>query len=486
MKLLKTICVLGLTLCLATSVYAGTQSVKLSGDVAIRGIFRDHYNLSTPAATTDTRTGGTRPEQEFFMSTVEAQIDADLTDNVSTVIRLVNQRDWNIHAKSITAGTTSLAPNGRGGYTANDDEFDIILDLAYLELKEFLYSPLTLKVGRQDLWFGKGFIVGTNQQAIGNGTAGSNISAGEYTAINSFDSIRATLDYDPWTVDFVYANIYGNTIQANDGINLYGANVSYIFDTYNAESEAYYWYKADRQIEPTRMSNNDVYCLGLRGSGDPIEDWTVAAEGAYQFGNSLAVDTQQQGRDRSAYAVDVSAECRVFADQYAWKPVLAAEYIYYSGDRHAADLDSNAGKGEVSGTNSGWDPMYRGKFDTAYREFVGKYNVTKLFPARARFYQSYADSSFTNQHQALLNTQIMPTDSLTCNGVLGFFWLDEDISQTYTDDYIGTELDLVLSWDYTEDVTFGLLGAWFFAGDLYDNDEDNVATDIVGTVSLSF
>ena len=99
------------------------------------------------------------------MSTVETQIDADLTDNVSAVIRLVNQRDWNIYAKSIIPGTTALGINGRAGsgYTEDDDAFDLILDLAYVELKEFLYSPLTLKIGRQDLWFGKGLIVGANQ-----------------------------------------------------------------------------------------------------------------------------------------------------------------------------------------------------------------------------------------------------------------------------------------------------------------------------------
>ena len=486
MKLLRTICVLGLALCLATSAYAGTQSVKISGDLGIRGIYRNQYDLGAVVQDTP-RTGLDHQRQDWIMSTTEAQIDADLTDNVSAVVRLLNQRDWNVFVKGVTPGVTTLLPNGRGPYTENTNEFDVIVDLAYIELKEFLYSPLTLKIGRQDLWFGKGFIVGANQQ-----NPGTNLTAPEYTAVNSFDAVRATLDYDPWTIDAVYANIYENAVQSEDDVNLLGVNIGYIFDSYNGEAEGYYWLKNDRQVATSDVSpNSDVHCIGLRGSADPIQDWTIAAEGAFQFGNAVVTDVQRSQRDREGWGFDVSAECRYFANLYAWKPVLTGEYVFYSGDEHASELDEAVVTGtthrltELDGTYTGWDPMYRGKFDTKYREFIGRYYATGAFPRRARLYQSSADASFTNQHQVLMSAAIMPMDSLTCSGKLGLFWLDEDISETFTNDYIGTELDLNLVWDYTEDVSFGLLGAWFYAGDLYD-DEDNAATEIMSSVNLSF
>ncbi|KJJ83903.1 hypothetical protein OMAG_002229, partial [Candidatus Omnitrophus magneticus] len=59
------------------------------------------------------------------------------------------------------------------------------------ELKEFLYSPLTLKIGRQELWFGKGFIVGANLQ-----DPDGNLVPREYTEIKSFEGLRDNLDYD--------------------------------------------------------------------------------------------------------------------------------------------------------------------------------------------------------------------------------------------------------------------------------------------------
>ncbi len=77
---------------------------------------------------------------------------ADLTDNVSTVVNIVNQRDWN--ATTFDAGTANAGA-----------EFDVELDLAYVQMKEIFYSPLTLTVGRQDLWLGRGFIIGNNNTA---------------------------------------------------------------------------------------------------------------------------------------------------------------------------------------------------------------------------------------------------------------------------------------------------------------------------------
>jgi len=160
MKLLKVLCVLALAISVTGLVYAETQSVKISGDLDVRSIMRGAYNLqaghmenntwATPAGVQEVRTGNQDDWQTYFMSTTEVQIDTDLTDNVSAAVRLFNQRDWNVRAKSVDVTTAPTA-----GYTSNSEEFDVGVNLAYIELKEFLYSPLTLKIGRQNIWFGK-------------------------------------------------------------------------------------------------------------------------------------------------------------------------------------------------------------------------------------------------------------------------------------------------------------------------------------------
>ena len=284
MRFVRVLCALALVALFTASAYAETQSVKVSGDLTMRGILHDQYNyrgsIDEPNVT---RTGvGSSADETWITSNTGIQIDADLTDNVATCIRLVNQRDWNVAATKSISSNTTLASNGLGGYTYNASEFQVAVDLAYVTLKDFIYSPLSLTIGRQDLWFGKGFIVGANQQD----PTGA-ILADEYTAINSFDSVKAVLDYDPWTITAIYSKIKENAIAANDDVDLYGANVGYKFDSYKAEAEGYWFSKRDRSIErwgPIK-SNNDVNTIGLRGSLDPLDVLTVYAEGAYQFGD---------------------------------------------------------------------------------------------------------------------------------------------------------------------------------------------------------
>jgi hypothetical protein len=136
MKFVKLALVLAMALCLTASVYAETQSVKVSGDLTVRGIWRSGYDYrgdspmdvmavggarnglaSDNAGMLNTQTGVNQANggsQSWFMSTTEVQIDADLTDNVATCIRILNERDWSRTSKAIVNGT-SLSPNGLGG-----------------------------------------------------------------------------------------------------------------------------------------------------------------------------------------------------------------------------------------------------------------------------------------------------------------------------------------------------------------------------------
>jgi hypothetical protein len=73
------------------------------------------------------------------------------------------------------------------------------------------------------------------------------------------------------------------------------------------------------------------------------------------------------------------------------------------------------------------------------------------------------------------------------------FWTYTDYRRAFSSDersgYIGSELDLQAIWDYTEDVSFGLLAAWFYPGYYGAYDGQNIGgtpTDVVGTVKVSF
>ncbi|MBU4141214.1 MAG: hypothetical protein KKA80_04900, partial [Candidatus Omnitrophica bacterium] len=134
---------IGLVAFVAHPAYAEVQNIKVSGDIQALGVYRNNYDLedgkvifgggadidSYPAEDTDS----------LFMSVVRLRVDADLTDNVSACVRLANLREWDV---------------------AEAAADDIVLDLAYVTLKEMLYSPLTLVIGRQILQYGDGLILG--------------------------------------------------------------------------------------------------------------------------------------------------------------------------------------------------------------------------------------------------------------------------------------------------------------------------------------
>ncbi|MCM8760786.1 MAG: hypothetical protein NC933_01415 [Candidatus Omnitrophica bacterium] len=308
MRFLKVAFVMAIALCLTASVYAETQSVKVSGDLTIRGLMRDNYDLRYVTNSTETIGGvvtsfaqdgggltgvGTYPgaNQAWWMSQTEVQVDAELTDCVSACVRIANERDWNVQNKVIVNQNTALWPNGFGGWATPDgdaEEFEIELDLAYVTLKNFIYQPLTVTIGRQDLWFGKGFIVGSNQ--LYNNWLRSNqmLNAPEYTLNTAFDAFKAVLDYDPWTITGVYAAILTNSIAWDDGVSLWGINVGYKFDCYKAEAEAYWFAKIDNSVETYRGARgSQTHTIGARGSMDPIENLTVSGELALQFGNYI-------------------------------------------------------------------------------------------------------------------------------------------------------------------------------------------------------
>jgi len=162
---------------------------------------------------------------------------------------------------------------------------------------------------------------------------------------------------------------------------------------------------------------------------------------------------------------------------------VGVEYIYYSG---AVNPDNSPALN--GGTYTGWDSMYRGKYDSAIREFVGKFYQTARYPARPESTQSCAGASYTNQQQMILSGSIQPLDSLTLKGNVNMFWNMERYNPNVdkSQGWVGTELDLQANWDYTEDVSFGLLAGWFMPGEVYYDGRRDIATDLVGTVKVDF
>lgn len=426
---------------LAIPAFAAVQNVKVSGDITTYGVWQDEFDLND--------SGDPYANDAFLATITRLRIDADLTDNVSATIRLLNERVWDTE----TAAST-----------------DIDLDLSYLTLKEVFYSPLTLIIGRQNLRYGNALIVGdpdTNAAVAAasdfNAPGGVEAAPAYLSARKAFDAIRAIFDYEPWTIDIIAAKIdeSDDSDDTNRDHTLYGINIAYEFAEYEGEVEGYYFFKDNANAATFDETN----VIGIRGSFVPVDGLTLAGELAYQFGD------YSSSRDLKAWALDVSGKYTFAAD---YEPTIWLGYSFRSGEE-AAD----------SGDYEAWDPMY----EDQTRGLIADY----LFGGANNGVSS-------NAHIINLGGSIKPLEDLSLAIDWFHYILDEELVATgtgtltgnvtsytiTTDDDLGDEIDISLLYDYSEDVQFGLTLGWFLPGDTFNGANDDDAVAILGHTKVSF
>ncbi|MBL7130802.1 MAG: alginate export family protein [Candidatus Omnitrophica bacterium] len=458
--------------------YAEVQNIKVSGDIQVQGVSRAAFTFRDQEWNGGRAGGGTTnasSTDSFFMSTTRVRLDADLTDNVSAVVRLLNQREW---------GTSDSAENS-----------EIDLDLAYMTLKEFLYSPLTLSVGRQNLRFGNALIVGDPDTNMISVDGDRFIAHTDLSSRKAFDAIRATLDYSPLVVDLVFSKIDENQLAVNDDHDLYGMNACYDFGVMNTIGELYYFEKRNDVLKDEDNKDDIVRTIGIRAQSEPIENLTLNAEVAHQFGHYTALVARYPndvtgggglgGRiedkcdPRDAWAVQVGADY-LFADlQYT--PGVSLWYTYLSGDEDEAP-------GTANGAYTAWDPMFEDQ-------------------GGGKIYNAIMAAS--NCHLINLKGRLKPMDDLAAALEWTHLRLDKNyrfvaigrqvilsgvagnVNYYMTEkSHIGDEIDLALTYDYTEDVQLGLNAGIFVPGDAFidlDNNAcDRKATQIIGSMKVTF
>ncbi len=457
----RLIFVLALVLALSFSVaaYAEVQNLKVSGDLLMQAVDRSAFTLNEAE----------KYEVSGLLSHARVRVDADLTDNVAITVRLLNERTW---GESFASGTTAAVTLGTS--EINDD---INIDLAYVTMKEFLYSPLTMVVGRQDLRYGNALIIGNP------GTDEWEIPA-DLSLKRSFDTIKGILNYDPLVVDVFFAKINENdlwysvhTPEDND-VNLYGVNAKYDMSGLGIKgtTDLYYFGRVNRATKYTTGRRDTTHTMGFLVSGQIRENLTGSIEYARQFGKATTDSIGANSLwnlDRSAWALQAGAN---LALSKKWSPNLGLQFTYLSGDRR------NNGK------YSFWDPMFE---DQRPNEIVNA-----ILP-------------MTNVMAINAKASIQPAEDVKITGVYGYYMLAKEMSQatangggipslygnqatffypTTNKKSLGHALDLTGTYDYTEDVQLGLSFGYFNPGKAFDEDlgYKQSATQLIGSMKVTF
>jgi len=418
---------------MAMPAMASVQNVKVSGDIESSYVIRDQFDFQGFS-------------QDVLLTQTRLRVDADLTDKVAATIGLINERVW--------------------GADANNAEVD--LNLAYVTMKEMLYSPLTVTLGRQNFAFGNSFVIdsaGANNAAVAD--SGLNSVAEDLSKEAAQDAVRMTFDYDPLTIDVLYSAISQGVVtgqKKSDDADLVGLNAKYQFDDEkNTLVEGYVW---------ARDNKDKLYMPGLRGSMNVLDGWNLQAEGAMQFGDVTLTNGKT---DRRAYAAQFLSNYMLpFESTKKYQPVFGLAYTIYSGDKDVA----LGGDGEYY---TAWDPMYENQ------------NGGKIFNTLF---------NATNAQTIGATLTMVPVEDVTANLYYDRIWLDKELSsfslvqpdgtsatpaQEGEEVELGDEVGLVLTYDYTEDVQLGARAGWFFPGNHYGNANINeTASQLILNAKVAF
>ena len=461
----------------AVPAFASVQNVKVSGSIDSTFLSRTNFDLGFDLDGDET--------QNLFITQTTLQVDADLTDQVSATVGLINERPWNTGSE--TGATT-----------------DIDLYLAYVTLREMLYSPLTVVVGRQEFSYGNSLVVdsgGTNNAAPGDSNLGV---AGDLTKQTVQDAVRLIFDYNPLTLEVLYSKLDSRTnVLANDArddIDLYGVNSTYeLGDDLNTQVEAYFFARIDKLALAGRggtTKSDTVYVPGLRASADILDGLNVQGEVAWQRGNRVNTTSgaENDNQQREAMAAQIISNYQIPNDVLPdgleeYKPSLQYVYTYVSGDSNPNDTATQGAAGTYTqNTWTAWDPMLENQ--------GGRKIYNALF-------------NLSNAHIHAVKLTANPMEDVTTSVTWTGLSLDKDInggnrsfgllqpdgggaialgtSQYKVDEKsLGYEIDVEAIYDYTEDVQIGATLGWFVPGDIFDvtpvafaNELDNVASQAI-------
>ena len=344
MRTLKALVIMALLASMGGIAVAELQNVEVGGKLRIRGnwFYMDESVASTAFV-----------EQRNLLN-----VKADFTDEVTTFIEFDNYNVWGEDFRSLYLTGADLRGAG-----------DVDMYQAYIDAKSLWGTPLSLRVGRQELVFGNEFLFG-------------NKDTGAFFTGLSYDALRLSFNNDVVAIDAVAAKL-AETLGdlGKDDVDLYGVYASYL-GIEDVTIDAYAMYVRDDEV--VLGENVDLYTVGLRGAGT-LGAFDFDANVAYQFGDIDVDDV-----DIDAWGMDLRAG---YTFDMAWQPRVFANFAWYEGD----DEDM------------AFDRLFS---DLEYSAFLDNLNA-----------------NLTDVFVYALGVQVMPTEAVALKLVGTYFDGDENLDE---------------------------------------------------------
>ncbi len=402
---------------------------------------------------------------KFTEMRTRLNVKADFTDEVCAYVEFDSYDIWGEDFRSNYVTGADFRQND-----ANDD---VSVYQAYIQAKNMWGTPLQLRVGRQELAFGSQWLVGTKD--FGPNFVGQ-----------SFDALRLTYATDMFSVDAFAAKLAEAGLAEEDGdTDFYGVYASctavenWTFDAYYfllRDAAAYSdsdqdwfseaiqdWFGVD-DYDPTNLNT-----VGLRANGT-WNAFDFNAEAAYQFGDAgrigsmfrnLVVGDEDAEFDNWGGTVEAG-----YTFDMAWTPrvFLGADYI---GGEDNRDLS----------WFQWWWPFDKPQSSISFNRLFSN-----------QMYSGFLDlnNDLSNVWIARGGATVHPLESVSVTGIVShfealdpfdapYFWKfgnfivplfpNRSYAAEENSSDLGWQVDLITSYNYTEDLSFVVHYAHLFVGD---------------------
>jgi hypothetical protein len=430
----------------------GMTNWDFSGSMRLRGEAKEGFAVPGRPGSVDFRERGADVNNEYLLG--KLRIQAGYTESWWSVF-VQGRSSFAVNDDRFAYANNPAVPGTvkRRGEGPESDTID--LQQAYVTVGNPKESPVTLKLGRQELIYGEERLVG----AFGWNNIGRVFDAAKLRWQNQWFCADAFASHVVIPVD-------GEFNEDNDEEYLSGlyATTTRIpktlleayFLSRNASPKAIAVEDSPQFSQP---SARDIYTVGGRVKSKPGElgKWDYQLEGAYQFGNfrDLRLGASSTRLDQDAFMVVIQAGY-TFTNLWG-TPRLGAEYAFASGDSNPTD----------------------GKHET----------FDNLFPTNHKFYGYMDFVSLQNIHDVQGILQIKPHPRVTMALEGHGFWLADTHDNFYTvagaprggiattptgntyginpnySSFVGTELDFVTGVALTRFAQLEVGYGHFFVGD---------------------
>ncbi len=387
----------------------------------------------------------------FVEQRTKLNVKADFTDSVSAFIEFDSYDVWgeNFRSNYLTGVDSRGAAN-------------ISLYQAYIDVKDMFGQPLELRVGRQEMKFGSGWLVAPNDTAaLFYGT--------------SFDGIRLTYATDQFSVDGFATKLADNSPIEQDGdVDFYGIYASYK-GIENVTLDAYWMYLRDaRSLHDVDAfglpiaSNYDptnLHTIGLRGNGT-IGGFDFEAEVAYQFGSADAVGSTFAGAGVYSPYGPTNANFDNFGANLElgytfdinWKPRVFIGGAYLGGE-------DNRGVSYGEWLGALHNPYWRANSSVSFNRLFSSWEYSEFVE----------NTDLSNAWILRTGVSFYPVEALKVAVLLSHYESLEDYAapldayRSYltknNSSNLGTEAEIIATYNYSADLSFEVGYSHLFVGD---------------------